>query len=363
MSNYNIDQDIRKAETLPSSFYRNARQFREYTDLLLSSSWQLIGDSTLFEDGKNVVPLTLNRNIADEPIILTKDDTGKTRCLSNVCTHRGNLLIDKGKKTSHLVCGYHGRRFSLEGKVEFMPEFDNVEGFPRACDHLHDIPLYQWNQFYFVSLSPKFDFDTVAGELNERLSFLDIQQFRHKPELDKSYRVRAHWALYCDNYLEGFHIPFVHPGLNQAVDYNSYETVIQQYSNLQIGFAKDGIESFDLPEGHPDYGKNVAAYYYWVFPNLMLNFYPWGLSINIINPISATETEVVYRTWVLDETKHKGSAGAALDVVEMEDEAVVESVQVGMNSRFYSTGRFSPTKEKGVHHFHSLIAKFISGTD
>lgn len=361
MSNFSIDPDIRKAETLPSSFYRDEERFYDYSDKLLSSSWQLIGDTSLFDNDVSVVPFTLIKNVINEPLVLTKDKSGEVRCLSNVCTHRGNLLIGKSSKASRLVCGYHGRKFSLEGKVEFMPEFDEAEGYPRSCDHLHPVSVYQWNQFYFVSLNPRFDFDTVARELDERLGFLDIKKFHHKPELDKTYHVRAHWALYCDNYLEGFHIPFVHPGLNQAVEYNSYKTVIQQYSNLQIGYAKDGVEAFDLPENHPDYGKDVAAFYYWVFPNLMLNFYPWGLSINIINPKSASETEVIYKTYVLDEARLEGSAGAALDEVEMEDEEVVESVQQGMKSRFYSTGRFSPTKEKGVHHFHSLIAKFLNG--
>lgn len=360
MSEYRINEDIRRAETLPSSFYRDKDQFIANTDLLLSSSWQFIGDTGIIPNETRIAPFILNKGVVNEPLVLTKDQEGKITCLSNVCTHRGNLLIDKKSKASQLVCGYHGRKFSLNGKVEFMPEFDQAEDFPRSCDHLQHIPIFQWQQFLFASLNPKYAFETIAKELNERLAFLDIESMTHKPEHDKRYKVRAHWALYCDNYLEGFHIPFVHPGLNQAVEYNSYETIIQQYSSLQIGYAKNNVECFDLPEDHLDHGKKVAAYYYWVFPNLMLNFYPWGLSVNIVQPISPEETEVVYRTYVLDESKHQGSAGSALDEVEQEDEDIVESVQKGIQSRFYATGRFSPTKEKGVHHFHSLIAKFLT---
>jgi choline monooxygenase len=359
MASYHINKDIKKAETLPSSFYTDEEKFRTRTETIFSSSWQLIGDQSLLDDKVNVMPFVLNKGIIDEPIVAIKEKTGEVRCLSNVCTHRGNLLIAAPGKASQLVCGYHGRRFTLDGKVEFMPEFDAAEDFPRSCDHLAEIPLFQWKQFYFVSLSPKYDFSLVAQELNERLDFLELSGLQHNPELDKTYQVRAHWALYCDNYLEGFHIPFVHPGLNQAVEYNSYTTVLQAYSNLQIGYAKDEVEAFKLPKGHPDYGQKVAAYYYWIFPNLMMNFYPWGLSVNIIHPKSPEETEVEYKTYILDKAKLAGSAGAALDEVEMEDEAVVEAVQQGMKSRFYSTGRFSPTKEKGVHHFHSLIAKFL----
>ena len=86
--------------------------------------------------------------------------------------------------------------------------------------------------------------------------------------------------FYCDNYLEGFHIPFVHQDLNDTLDYGDYKTEIYDYCNLQIGYAKDDVEVFDLPEGHPDFGKKVAAYFYWIFPNMMFNFYPLSVPTN-----------------------------------------------------------------------------------
>lgn len=362
MSNYTINEDIKKAETLPSSFYGNTDSFKELTDVLLSNSWQFIGDETLFSKGFNIVPITLCEGIINEPLVLIRNESNDITCLSNVCTHRGNLLLQKETTSSQLVCGYHGRKFSLDGKMTFMPEFEKAQDFPRNCDHLTSIPIAKWQQFFFVSLNPNFDFNIMARDLDERLSFIDFSQLEYIPEHDKSYKLKAHWALYCDNYLEGFHIPFVHPGLNQAVEYSSYKTVLYQYCNLQIGYAKDGIEAFELPEGHPDFGKNVAAYYYWIFPNLMLNFYPWGLSINMVNPKSQSETEIVYKTYVMDQSKFEKSAGAALNEVELEDGAIVESVHVGMKSRFYKTGRFSPTREAGVHHFHRLIADCLNTT-
>ena len=92
----------------------------------------------------------------------------------------------------------------------------------------------------------------------------------------------------------------------------------------------------------------------------MLNYYPWGLSINIIKPININKTKVQFLTYVFDESKLETGAGSSLDKVEREDEFVVEGVQKGINSKYYNTGRFSPTKEKGVHHFHSLLSNFIN---
>ena len=65
---------------------------------------------------------------------------------------------------------------------------------------------------------------------------------------------------------------------------------------MQIGIAAEDDICLDLPKECKDYGRNIAAYYFWLFPNLMLNFYPWGLSVNIITPILENETKVQFRS-------------------------------------------------------------------
>ena len=92
----------------------------------------------------------------------------------------------------------------------------------------------------------------------------------------------------------------------------------------------------------------------------MLNFYPWGLSLNRVCPQAIDRTRVEFRAYVWDETGRGQGAGGALHDVEMEDEAVVEAVQRGVRSRFYRCGRYSPTRERGTHHFHRLLCKFMA---
>jgi choline monooxygenase len=148
----------------------------------------------------------------------------------------------------------------------------------------------------------------------------------------------------------------VHAGLNAVIDYGSYTTELFPYSNLQLGIAKDDEDCFELPETSIDFGKRIAAYYFWVFPNMMFNFYPWGLSINVVQPLSISKTKVSFYTYVWKEEKYDKGAGSGLDKVEMEDEEVVQNVQKGIRSRFYTHGRYSVTREQGTHHFHRLIA-------
>ncbi|MDC6350272.1 aromatic ring-hydroxylating dioxygenase subunit alpha [Zeaxanthinibacter sp. PT1] len=357
---YYIDPDITKAKTLPASFYRDPKVFKALKNKILRRSWQWIGDESLVPVPHRVYPFFLLDGFLPEPLILTKDATGEVYCLSNVCTHRGNLLIDKACKSRKLVCGYHGRRFALDGTFEYMPEFEQAKSFPSECDHLTKLHLYHWGPHLFTSLDPAFDLREILLVMEERIGHMGIKNFHLKKERSSDYVINAHWALYCDNYLEGFHIPFVHKALDSVLEYGSYDTLLFDHISLQVGYASSDEELvFDIPIDHVDHGKKVAAYYFWVFPNLMFNFYPWGLSVNVVKPVSEDQSKVSFRTYVYDESKLDQGAGSGLDTVEMEDEAVVESVQKGIQSGLYSHGRFSPTKEKGVHHFHLLLSQYL----
>jgi len=360
MSQFSIEKDITAASTLPSSFYKDETLFARMKEQVFATTWQWIGQEGLVGLAESTYPFLLLEGFLDEPLLLTRDQEEKVHCLSNVCTHRGALLAMNPGRTKKLICQYHGRRFALDGKFEHMPEFGDARDFPRTCDNLHALPLKSWFGFLFTSLHPAFDFQSVVDVMQQRMGFLDHTRFRFAPEFSRDYLVNAHWALYCDNYLEGFHIPFVHKDLNAILDYGSYDTITYEHCNLQIGYGKPGSDCFDLPAGHPDAGKIVSAWYYWVFPNMMFNFYPWGLSVNIVKPLSMGRTKVTFLTYILDEQRYRAGADVLTDKVEREDEFVVEAVQKGIRSRFYPGGRFSPKREKGVHHFHGLLARYLN---
>jgi len=359
MPRFSIDPDIAKAATLPSDFYTDAHLFQLARERLFAPSWQFIGDSDGLAAAGDTRPLTLLDGYLDEPLVLVRDQDRKLRLLSNVCTHRGNLVVQEPCRLMHLRCGYHGRLFNLDGGFRSMPEFREVQNFPSEADDLHQVPLASWGKWLFTSPAATDTFDHYWGDLPRRLDWLPLDRFVFRPELSREFTVRAHWALYCENYLEGFHIPFVHSGLNSVIDFGNYTTELFRMSNLQLGIAKENEDCFELPVSSPDYGKKVAAYYFFVFPNTMFNFYPWGLSVNVVRPVSLTESRVVFLTYVADEDRYNKGAGSGLDAVEREDEEVVESVQKGIRSRYYTRGRYSVIREQGTHHFHRLIAELI----
>lgn len=335
---FDIDPDICKAETLSSEFYTDEKYFLDSKEKIFARSWQLVGTE---DEVQNLTPQTILEEFLDEPILLTRSGE-KINCLANVCTHRGNILVEKKCEQRAIRCRYHGREFDLGGKFRSMPEFESVENFPAEKDNLREIPFGIWQKFLFASLDPAAELEKVLAEMKARLAGFDFENLRFISA--KDYEVKAHWALYCENYLEGFHIPFVHKSLNKEIDYGQYTTETFQYSILQTGIDQKG---------------EIAARYFFIFPNLMFNFYPWGISVNVVKPVKKDQTKVSYLTFVNDESKLNKGAGADLETVELEDQAIVESVQKGINSRFYEKGRYSPTRETGTHHFHRLIAEFM----
>jgi len=361
MRKFEVHKDIAKAKTIHTDFYTNPDVFEASKEKIFATSMHFSGDMEVLPEKNYAHPTILLPGLLDEPIVLLRDKEDKINCMSNVCTHRGNLVVDEPCKARKLTCKYHGRTFNQKGKMTFMPEFKEVENFPCADDHLTQLPVFKWGSLLFTSLNPKANPSDYFKDMKERMDFFPMEQLKRRNDLSKDYYINANWALYCENYLEGFHIPFVHEDLNQELDFSDYQTELYYpFSSLQLGVAKKGDHTFELPASSVDYKKDIAAYYFWVFPNMMFNFYPWGLSLNIVQPVSHNKTKVSFITYMLDESKYNKGAGSNLDKVEMEDEEIVQNVQKGIHSRFYSQGRYSVKRERGTHHFHRLLADFIN---
>jgi choline monooxygenase len=360
MTRFFVDPDISRAKTISTAVYTDPQVYEESKEKIFARSWQFLADTSAVEQKGQCHPLILLPGFLNEPLLLSRDEHGMLHCLSNVCTHRGNLLIEKPCQSLNLRCRYHGRLFQLDGRFKSMPEFTEVKDFPTKDDDLRSLGQVQLGNLLFTSLENEMHHHLFFGEMMQRLSWMPMAAFKPRPDLSRTFTVKSHWALYCENYLEGFHIPFVHAGLNAVIDFGKYTTELFRYSNVQVGIAKGDEQVFDLPADSPEYGKKVAAYYFWVFPNMMFNFYPWGLSLNIVEPAGLDRTTVRFLTYVWQEDLFNKGAGANLEVVELEDEEIVEAVQQGIRSRFYKHGRYSVTREQGTHHFHGLLAEFLS---
>ena len=140
------------------------------------------------------------------------------------------------------------------------------------------------------------------------------------------------------------------------IDVGTYEAQLLENGVLQIAEGEDTIEILKDPNTP---NRKIYSLYYWIFPNIMLNFYSWGLSVNIIEPISKEKTRVRFLSYSIGATAQPQEGDASLERVELEDQSVVQNVQKGIKSRHYKRGRYSPNHEKGVHYFHRLIENYL----
>ncbi len=177
------------------------------------------------------------------------------------------------------------------------------------------------------------------------------------------YEVACNWKVYVDNYLEGYHIPIVHPELFKEIDYRAYSVETEAYHSKQHAPIRSKSEESLYRRGLPE-DKEPEALYYWVFPNLMLNLYPDNLQTNIILPLGPEKTLTRFEWYVLEPNspgvaEEFARSFAFSDQVQQEDIAICESVHRGLRSRTYDRGRYSVLRENGVHHFHELLTRAL----
>jgi len=349
-------EDIRRATTPTAAHYLDPNRYERQADAVFAGAWHLL---PMMEPGMRVQPFSLLPGMLQEPLLLTRDDQDELHCLANVCTHRGMVLCDEKSPSKKIRCPYHGRRFSLQGAMENAPGFEEALNFPRPEDDLARLPIRTWGPMSFVSIFPQRSFEAWVAPLEERLGFLPLEDFRLDVAGIQVFEMDAQWELYVENYLEGFHLPWVHKGLSAAIDAPNYRLQTFPGGSLQIATSKNG-PIFDLPDAHVDAGESIAAWYFHLFPNFMVNAYPWGLSVNVVEPHALEKTRVYFLPFVWREELRDQGAGAELRRIELEDEFVVQGVHRGIKSRLYPGGRYSPLHEKALFAFHAEMNACLS---
>jgi choline monooxygenase len=320
-------------------------------------TWQLVGR----EDQVALPGRFFTAEVAGEPLLIARGGDSRLRALSNVCRHRAGPVAAGEGVCQAFRCGYHGWSYGLDGRLVNTPEFDAVEDFRKEEHGLPEFPLEVWLGLLFVNLDPSPGgpaFRQTLEDLPARLAARGLEAMR--PAARKEWTVGCNWKVYVDNYLEGYHIPIVHPGLMKEIDYARYRTQTRRHSSEQHAPIK-AEKGGRMRKEHPD----DEARFFWVYPNLMLNVYPDNFSTNLVLPLSHDRTLTVFEWYFRDpgsaETRDRLAETVAFsDEIQREDIAICQAVQKGLKSRTYDRGRYSVARENGVHHFHSLLARALA---
>jgi choline monooxygenase len=349
MTDYQFDPRLAFARTIPSRYYFEKEVLDAENRNVFGKTWQLAGHADQVREPGQFFTTT----IAEEPVLIVRGSDGELRALSNVCRHRAGPVAKGSGKRPVLQCGYHGWTYGLDGQLLQTPEMSGIECFDRADFSLPRFRVELWNELVFVNL------DTSASTLSD---FLGDLVARLAPRNYAGYRLAArkewtldcNWKVYVDNYLEGYHIPIVHPGLFREIDYPKYRTETKGNYSIQVAPLKrpDRIRVNDPAEDID---------YFWIWPNLMLNVYPDNFSTNLIVPLGPTRTLTLFEWYFRDpdspaERQRIDETIAFSDEIQLEDIDICQAVQRGLASSTYDNGRYSPSRENGVHHFHGLYA-------
>lgn len=337
---------IEVSQTIPSYWYTEPSVLEFEFDSIFYTQWIYVGHrNQLLKNGNQ-----LNIKIGNEPVLIIENDLGELKAFYNVCKHRGGpLCLRKGSK-SVIQCQYHGWTYTSDGHLRGVPEFDRVELFDKKDFGLTPISVAEFQGLIFVSLAenPSKSFREFSAEIANDIAPIDLSKFSFIERV--SYPVKCNWKIYIDNYLEGYHIPHVHPELNKLLDYRTYKTQVSKWHSLQHSNFKE-TESF--------YGTAAdKAFYYFIYPNCMLNILPGRMQTNRVEPTGANSC-IVHFDYFYDLEQYSANRiaqdKAYSESVQKEDEEICEQVQIGLGSKSYSQGRFSVKCEQGVYHFQSLI--------
>ncbi len=336
--------DLERAHALPARYYFGEDMLAREHDTVFARSWQLVAHrEQLAEPGDHVI-----ERIGRVPILVVRGKDQVLRAFPNVCRHRaGPLALCNGKGASALHCKYHGWTYTLEGQLRSAPEMQGAEDFDVADIRLPPLRVHEWQGLVFVALSDDVaPFKAVYAGIIERIAPIDLSAMRYLRR--ESYDIDCNWKVYVDNFLEGYHLPHVHPGLCKVLDYRAYDTELSAWQILQTSPLRGGSEIYGEGE----------AFYYQIYPNIMLNIMPGRLQTNRVLPLGPGRCRVEFDFYYAqdDQAQARIARDAEFsDEVQLEDVAICEAVQSGLASGTYDAGRLCPKRESGVWHFHNML--------
>jgi choline monooxygenase len=360
LASYNAAAPLQDAYTIPAPWYTDARIAQLELQNVFSRTWQPVGRTAQVEKPGQYVTAT----VAGEPIVAVRGSDGKLRAFYNVCRHHAMTVMNEPcGHAQHMRCPYHGWTYNLEGELRGMTEFEGVCNFDRAQNGLVPVRVETWDNFIFVNLDPH------AAPLHDSLGALvglakPLNFGGLKFVERRSYIQQCNWKVYVDNFLDGgYHVPHMHKGLNSVLDYTNY--TIENVDRCCVQSSPVAVDNGSEASAAAT-RKGDRAFYFWQYPNFMLNWYEGYLDTNLVIPLGVDRCEVIFDFYFGDTSEAqmpyiRESMGVS-ERVQQEDIVICDGVQRGLSSRAYQAGRLSVRREAGEHLFHRLLAADLNDT-
>jgi choline monooxygenase len=354
---YDTAAPLEEASTIPASWYTDPSLY-DLERRAVFGDWQMVGRA----DQVAAPGQFFTADVAGEPLLVARGNDGTLRGFFNVCRHHAAMVAteDQGQATS-FRCPYHGWTYSLEGELRGTPDFNGVCNFDRAKNGLVPVAVEMWENFVFARVNP--EGRTLAqhlGGLAEEVRPLHLTDLHFVER--RLYSFDSNWKVFVDNYLDGgYHIPFLHKGLDSVLPYAEYTIENGDRYCLQ----SSPVRSSGKDAATEAVRTGDRALYYWLHPNFMINWYEGQMDTNLVLPLGQERTLVIFDFYFKDvspeaQARNKASIDVG-DRIQDEDTGICASVQRGLRSRAYDAGRLSLRREAGEHLFHRLLAADLRG--
>jgi choline monooxygenase len=352
IDSYDAGASLEQASTIPASWYTDPRVYDLETRTAFARSWQMFCRlDQLSESGQYVTG-----EIAGEPIVVVRGGDNLLRAFFNVCRHHAaTIMTEPAGTASQLRCPYHGWTYSLAGELKGTPDFAGVCDFDRWANSLLPIEAAVWEKWVFVRIEGKETLESFLGadliDQTRPLGFTSLHWLERR-----HYTFDCNWKVFVDNYLDGgYHVPHLHKGLDSVLDYSHY--MIENGKRFCLQWSPMVNEGAEQQTGAVRQGER--AFYYWIYPNLMINWYQGAMDTNLVIPRGIDKTEVIFDFYFPDISnaarEHNLQSIEVGQRIQDEDVAICKSVQRGLSSRAYKAGRLSVRREAGEHLFHRLL--------
>lgn len=341
-------------KTLPARYYTSELVFAEETERIFSDRWFCVGRADEIPNPGDYVL----RQVGHENLIVVRDRHGEVQAFYNLCRHRGTRLCteSQGHFSGTIRCPYHAWGYALSGQLVAAPLMQEVQGFDPQDYALAPVAIAQWEGLLFVHLGthPQ-PFAEAFAPVIDRFSQWQIPTLRQGYRIE--YVLQANWKIIIQNYSECYHCPTVHPALAKMSPAISSANDLYQgafiggpmaiapaYTSLSTGGDRT------LPVVGQVSGENLQrAYYYLIFPNLLLSLQPDFVMLHRLEPQAHNQTTIICE-WLFNSTAvahpdfDPSHVVSFWDTVNREDWQLCESMQLGISSRAYQPGHYSASE-------------------
>lgn len=355
--------------TLPARYYTDGGVFAREQERFFAEMWVCAArEQDVAAPGMYVV-----REVAGESVIVTRDEAGPLRAFYNVCRHRGTRLCTDtaGRFAGRIQCPYHAWTYGLDGALLAAPHMDGTPGFRCEDIALTPVGVDVWDGHVFLALNPAATTPLSAqiGDLAARLSAWGMGSLRRAYRA--TYDVRANWKLIVQNYSECLHCPVIHPALQKLSHYMTGDndpptgTVFGGRMALRPGVETLSRDGRRRRAALPGLGEEEQrhVFYYALLPNMLLSLHPDYVMTHLLWPKAPDRTEV-WCEWHFHPREFEHPAFDPADAIDFwddtnrEDWRVSELSQLGIASRAYTPGPYSP-REALLWEFDQMVRQRV----